>query len=128
MRATQTTRAGFTLIEVMIALGILSSIVLLMAPAAQKYGSITTKARREIQAAAVADAEMAMIQVFPTYDSLTTRFDSTRTNSPFPGWTRTTDVVRTGAGTTADITRIIVTVTSPELKQPIKRILTIAVP
>ena len=128
MRSTPTARAGFTLVEVVIALGILSGIVLLMAPAAQRYVSVATRSRREIQAAAIADAELAQIRVYPTYDSLRVRFDSTKNDVPFPGWMRTTSVVRTGANTTADITRITVTVTGPGLAQPIKRILTVAAP
>lgn len=128
MRPTPAARAGFTLIEVVIALSILSAVVLLMAPAAQRYVSTAARSRREIQAAAIADAELALIRVYPTYDSLKVRFDSTKTNVPFPGWTRTTQVVRAGANTLGDITRVTVTVTGPTLAQPIKRILTVAAP
>jgi hypothetical protein len=66
--------------------------------------------------------------VSPAYDSLTIRFDSTRTNVPLRGYSRSTRVVRTGVGTTADQTRVIVRVSGPELSTPIVRYATIAAP
>jgi prepilin-type N-terminal cleavage/methylation domain-containing protein len=128
MRAPVAAGRGFTLVEVLIALAILGGTVLLMAPGAAKFPSTIAASQRRIQAAAAADAEIALIRVYPLYDSLQARFDSTRSNTPFPGWTRATDVVRTGAGTTGDITRVTVTVTGPGLPVPIKRTATVAAP
>jgi hypothetical protein len=105
------------------------SVVLLTAGASTtKYLSFITKSRIKVQAAAVADAQIASIRVSPAYDSLTIRFDSTRTGVPFPGYSRVTRVVRTGAGTTTDQTRVTVTVTGPQLATPIVRYATIAAP
>jgi prepilin-type N-terminal cleavage/methylation domain-containing protein len=127
-RAKSTTRDGFTLVEVMIAIFILGSIVLTMAASASKYLSVATKNRQRIQASAAAEAQIALVRVSPVYDSLTVKFDSTKSNTPAPGYTRVTSVVRTGAGTTADITRVTVTVTGPLLATPVKRSITIAAP
>jgi prepilin-type N-terminal cleavage/methylation domain-containing protein len=128
MRRAKSTRDGFTLVEVMIAIFILGSIVLTMAASASKYLSVATKNRQRIQASAAAEAQIALVRVSPVYDSLTVKFDSTQSNTPAPGYTRVTSVVRTGAGTTADITRVTVTITGPLLATPVKRSITIAAP
>ena len=128
MRRTTANREGFTLIEVMISIFILGSIVLAMAASASRYLSLATKSRQRVQANAAAEAQIALVRVSPVYDSLTVRFDSTTSNIPAPGYTRTTSVVRTGAGTTSDITRVTVTVTGPLLATPVKRSITIAAP
>lgn len=128
MRARARNRGGFTLIEVVMAVTILSAITLMMAAPASKFMSTTAKSQRRIAASAAADAQIALVRAYPTYDRLTIAFDSTRTNVPFPGFTRQTRVIRTGPNTTADVTRVVVTVTGPGLVTPIKRTATIAVP
>jgi len=121
-------RRGFTLIEVVIALVILASVTLVMASTATRYLSAAVRNREKMQASATAEAQMALVRSFPVYDSLRVKFDSTKTDTPFTGWTRTTRVVRTGTGTAADLTRVTVTVTGPGLTAPITRTLTIAAP
>jgi prepilin-type N-terminal cleavage/methylation domain-containing protein len=128
MRQTSSDQRGFSLIEVVIALTILSTVVLLMAVPAGRFMSTINKSQRKIQAAATADAQVALVRSYPVYDSLLVKFDSTRSNTPFTGWTRTTSVVRTGQGTTGDITRVTVTVTGPGLATPVKRFATVAAP
>ena len=61
----------------------------------------------------MADAQITLVRMYPNYDSLRIKFDSSKSNVPFTGYTRVTSVVRTGAGTTADITRVVVTVSGP---------------
>jgi prepilin-type N-terminal cleavage/methylation domain-containing protein len=128
MRARAKSRDGFTLIEVIMAVTILSSITPMMAAPASKFMSTTAKSQRRIAASAAADAQIALVRMYPNYDSLRVKFDSTRSNVPFPGYTRQTQVIRTGAGTTSDITRIVVTITGSGLATPIKRTATIAAP
>jgi prepilin-type N-terminal cleavage/methylation domain-containing protein len=128
MRRTTSSRDGFTLVEVMISIFILGSIVLAMAASASKYLSVSTKNRMRVQANAAAEAQIALVRVSPNYDSLTIKFDSTKSNTPMTGYTRTTSVVRTGNGTNSDITRVTVTVTGPLLATPVKRSITIAAP
>ena len=119
---------GFTLVEVLIALAMLSVVLLAAAASTTKYLGVITRNRIRIQAAALADAQIAKVRVSPAYDSLTVRFDSTRSGVPFPGYTRSTRVLRSGAGTTNDLTKIRVTVSGPELSTPIIRYATIAAP
>jgi prepilin-type N-terminal cleavage/methylation domain-containing protein len=128
MRRTSHRREGFTLIEVLIALTILSAIVLMMAAPASKFLSVTAKSQLRVAATTVADAQIASVRVYPNYDSLVIKYDSTRSNIPFPGYTRQTRVIRSGTGTTGDVTRVVVTVTGPGLATPIKRYATIAAP
>lgn len=120
--------SGFTLIEVMVALVMLSFVLLTIGVGTTRYLSILTRNRIRLQAAAVADAQIAAIRVSPAYDSLTIRFDSTRSGVPFSGYSRVTRVVRTGAGTAADRTAVRVTVTGPQLPVPVIRYTTIAAP
>jgi prepilin-type N-terminal cleavage/methylation domain-containing protein len=121
-------REGFTLIEVLIALTILSAIVLMMAAPASKFLSVTAKSQRQVAVTSVADAQIALVRMYPNYDSLVIKYDSTKSNIPFPGYTRQTRVIRTGANTAGDVTRIVVSVTGPGLATPIKRYATIAAP
>jgi prepilin-type N-terminal cleavage/methylation domain-containing protein len=120
--------SGFTLVEVLIARVMLSVVLLAAAGSTGRYLSVIARNRIRVQAAAVADAQIATVRVSPAYDSLIVRFDSTRANVPFPGYSRSTRVVRIGAGTTGDQTRVKVTVSGPQLATPIVRYATIAAP
>jgi type II secretion system protein I len=128
MKMRARSSAGFTLVEVLIALAMLSVVLLAAAASTTKYLGVITRNRMRIQAAAVADAQIAKVRVSPAYDSLTVRFDSTRSGVPFAGYTRSTRVIRTGAGSTTDVTKIRVTVSGPELSSPVVRYATIAAP
>jgi len=128
MKTRARSSAGFTLVEVLIAVAMLSVVLLAAAASTTKYLGVITRNRMRIQAAAVADAQIAKVRVSPAYDSLTVRFDSTRSGVPFPGYTRSTRVIRSGAGSTTDVTKIRVTVSGPELSSPVVRYATIAAP
>ena len=128
MKTRADSSAGFTLVEVLIALAMLSVVLLASAASTTKYLGVITRNRMRIQASALADAQIAKVRVSPAYDSLTVRFDSTRSGVPFPGYTRSTRVIRTGAGTTTDVTKIRVTVSGPQLSTPVVRYATIAAP
>lgn len=128
MKTRTGSSAGFTLVEVLIALAMLSVVLLAAAASTTKYLGVITRNRMRIQAAAVADAQIASVRVSPAYDSLTVRFDSTRSGVPFAGYTRSTRVIRTGAGSATDVTKIRVTVSGPELSSPVVRYATIAAP
>lgn len=127
MRLPSSTR-GFTLIEVMIALVILTGVVLSMGHGTVKFLSTITRNRIRIQAAAVADAQIASMRVAPDYATLTATFAGTLNGVPFVNYSRVTQAVRTGAGTTADRTRVKVTITGPQLATPVIRYTTIAAP
>jgi prepilin-type N-terminal cleavage/methylation domain-containing protein len=128
MRTVGAGKHGFTLIEVMIALVILSAVLLSLAAATTRYLSIIARNRIRIQSGAVADAQIAAIRVFPNYQTLVGQFDGTLANVPFAGYSRETRVVRTGAGTPADRTGVVVTIVGPQLQTPVTRYATVAAP
>lgn len=128
MRAHTSNRDGFTLIEVILAVTILSSITLMMAAPASKFLSTAAKSQRRIGASVAADAQITVVRMYPNYDSLRVKFDSTKSNFPFPGFTRQTQVIRTAPGAAGDVTRVVVTISGPGLVTPIKRTATIAAP
>lgn len=120
-------RRGFTLLEVAIALSILAGVLLVLATTTARFIHTVTLDRVRIQANAVANAHIARIQLWPTYDNLSAEFTETTTDYPFPGWTRATIVIQTGGvGLPDDYTRITVSVTAPALDSSVSRTITIA--
>ncbi|MFL5511989.1 MAG: type II secretion system protein J, partial [Gemmatimonadales bacterium] len=59
MKTRAGSSAGFTLVEVLIALAMLSVVLLAAAASTTKYLGVITRNRMRIQAAAVADAQIA---------------------------------------------------------------------
>lgn len=127
MRA-QTSRAGFTLIEVLMAVVILAILTLgLMSNSGKMIRGVTDDRARTL-AATAADERIARIRVWPTYATLDT-FVAVENNTPLAGWTRTTTITRTGgAGLTNDFKRATVVVTGPGLPVPITRSVAMAAP
>ncbi len=128
MRARRQAQAGFTLMEVIMAVTILSAVTLMMAAPASRFLSVSTKAELRVAASAAADAQIALVRMYPNYDSLKVKFDSTRSNYPFPGYSQQTKVVRSNTNLASDITRVVVTISGPLLSPAIKRTATIAAP
>ena len=60
MKTRARSSAGFTLVEVLIALAMLSVVLLAAAASTTKYLGVITRNRMRIQAAAVADAQIAI--------------------------------------------------------------------
>jgi len=120
-------RRGFTLIEVIVAIAILGGVTLAIGAATAKLVHTTQDDRIATQAAAAAEAQLALVQVWPEYATIDSAFAGTTANSPMTGWTRTTTVVRTGGGGQAnDYKKVTVSVTGPGLTTPVKRSITIA--
>jgi len=121
--------AGFTLIEVALAIAILGLVtVSLMSASARMIRGITDD-RAETIAATAAEARVAMVRQWPTYGTLEAIFAGTEANTPQPGFTRVTTIVRTGGvGQPNDFKRITVTVTGPRLPAPVSRTISTASP
>ena len=120
-------RKGFTLLEVAIALSILGGVLLVLATTTARFMHTVTLDRVRTQANAVADAHVALIRLWPTYDSLSVEFSGTTPDYPFTGWTRETTVTRIGGvGQPNDYTRITVAITAPALDSAVSRTVTVA--
>ena len=122
-------RAGFTLIEVMIAMVILTIAALsLMRVTSRMIRSVTDDRTRTL-ASASADARIAEVRVWPTYSTLDAKFGGTEANTPIAGLTRVTTIVRTGGvGQPNDFKRVTVTVSGNGLTSNVTRTITIAPP
>jgi type II secretion system protein I len=122
-------RGGFTLIEVMIALVVLTIAVLsLMQVTARMIRSVTDDRTRTL-AAASAEARIAEVRAWPTYSTLESQYAGTESNTPVTGLSRVTTIVRTGGvGQTNDYKRITVTVSGTGLTSSVSRTVTIAPP
>lgn len=129
---TMRTRApvrGFTLIEVAIAVTILGFVTIsLMAASARMIRGVTDDRAATI-AASSAEGRIALIRQWPHYANLEATFAGTAANTPQPGFTLTTQIVRTGgSGQANDFKRATVTVTGPRLPAPVQRTISIAAP
>ena len=114
-------RRGFTLLEVAIALSILGGVLLVLATTTARFIHTVTLDRVRTQANAVANAHVARIQLWPTYDSLTVEFAGATPDYPFAGWSRETTVWRSPVVVPPnDYTRITVSVTAPALHSTIR--------
>lgn len=128
-RAPDKSTAGFTLIEVMVAMTILTLVTFgLMRLTTGMLRSVADDRVRTL-AAAAAETRIAAARQWPTYSTLDSALAGTEANTPSAGWTRVTSIVRTGGITLADdYKKVTVTVTGPGLPAAIKRSVTIAAP
>ena len=120
-------KSGFTLIEVMIALVILTIAALsLMRMSAKMIRSVTDDRVRTLASASV-DARIAEVRSWPTYSTLESKYAGTETNTPVAGLSRVTTIVRTGGiGQTNDYKRITVRVSGTGLATNVERTITMA--
>lgn len=123
-------RSGFTLIEIMIALVILT--VGILGVASATGGFVRNVAMGDIRASAIqlADDKIAEARMTPNYDSLSVWLAGSESSFPtLTGFTRVTQVNRIGGpNSTVDHTKITVTVNGPGLENPIVRSITLAAP
>lgn len=127
-------RGGFSLVEIMVALTILSIIILGLANTTISFLHETTLDTVRVRAQSYADMRVAVIRGYPEYDALVATFTSSDT--PEPGFTRQTKVVRDKTATSTcnnpagcpknDITRVTVTVNNSSLSSPVSRTISIA--
>jgi len=119
---------GFTLIEVMIALTILTIVLLGMASMTTRTVHVTTVSDREEAAIQLAQDKLDFVRSDPRYLELDSVYGGVETNCPtLPGVQRSTLMNRV---TTAnnDYTKVTVTITGPGLSQPVARSITVARP
>lgn len=125
-----------TLIEVIISVVILSGVLIGLSNFTRRFQRLTTNHTALATASELATARIEAIAQHLPYSTLAATFNSTTETSAsstanppmtqFPGYTRTTSVVRTGPTTTADYVTITVTVTETGTSTTVRKSLVIA--
>ncbi|MEJ2184995.1 MAG: hypothetical protein P8Z36_03565 [Gemmatimonadota bacterium] len=125
-------RDGFTIVEILLAVLLLSFVVMGFQAVTGEIIHISSRSNRESVATQLVEDRLEMIRIYPGYDHLAQEFGGSEAMTDHPGLTRTT-VVRTMADTLmlagiAHYTRITVTVSGSGLKAPISRTISLAAP
>ena len=119
-------RGGFTLVEVVLALTLLSGVVLMLSMGTTKFQRSVGDSNIRSRAQARADLQLAMARSWPTWSTLENLTGGSY-NVTADGLTTVTTV---SADTTANkrIKRITVTVTGSGMPVPVKRTIAVAAP
>jgi len=121
-------RAGFTLIEVIIAMAILVGVIVTLITLTGRTVHVTAQADREQSAIQMASDRTDQIRSDPNYAALDTAYAKTETSvASYPGLIRTTTVTRvTTSGN--DYKRFTVTITGAGLQTAVARTISVAAP
>lgn len=123
-------RTGFTLVEVMIALVILSLVILGMAATTGSFVRVVAESDRMAAAVQLADDRIEQVQMDPNYGGLDSLYAGVESNFPtLAGFTRETRIVRVGgAGQPVDYKKVTVIVAGPGLPTRVERTVSVAAP
>ena len=123
-------RAGFTLVEVMLALVILSVVVLGVGATTARFLQVVTTSERSSAALQLVNDRLELVRLHPDYSTLDSTFAGEEAGFPsLPDLRRVTQVVRFGGtGQATDFKRVTVTVSGPGLLAPVARTVTVAAP
>jgi prepilin-type N-terminal cleavage/methylation domain-containing protein len=119
---------GFTLIEICIAIVILTAAVLGLGASTSRMLSPTGNAELEFVALEAVEDRLAEIKLDPRYGVLDSLYETTQTNLPgLTGASRVTSINRT-QNAQADFQTIVVTVSGGNLPAPVSRTLIMGAP
>ncbi|MEX2472270.1 MAG: prepilin-type N-terminal cleavage/methylation domain-containing protein [Gemmatimonadota bacterium] len=123
-------RAGFTVVEVIVALVILSVAVLGLAGSATRLTTAAATAEMRAQAVYSADDRIGRIEMDRRYTLLDSLYEAVENGVPGPGFVRSTRVehIQVTSPDTLDYLMVTVNVTGPGLTSPVKRTLVVAAP
>jgi type II secretion system protein I len=124
---------GFTLVEVVVALVILSTAVLGLAATSSRLATTANNAELRALALEAVEDRVAEARLEPRYGALDSLFSGTEGDilgSAHPGYDRVTKVTRVTATSPVplDYTEILVAVTGPLLNEPVQRQIVVAAP
>ena len=126
------TERGVTLIEVIIAMLILTVVLLGMGTFAVNFTRSVSRADARTIAVELASQRLSEIRSAPNYASLETTYIATEaTIAGFTGYSRVTQIVKTGGPRPTysnDYKTVTVTVTAPGLTTPVKKTVVVAAP
>lgn len=124
--AASRARGGFTLIEVVLALTLLSGVVLMLSMGTTKFQRSVVDSNIRSRAQARADLQLAMARSWPTWSTIENLTGGTY-NATADGLTTVTTVSADTSGKQR-IKRITVTVTASGMPVPVKRTIAVAAP
>jgi prepilin-type N-terminal cleavage/methylation domain-containing protein len=119
-------RGGFTLIEVVLALTLLSGVVLMLSMGTTKFQRSVVDSNIRSRAQARADLQLAMARSWPTWSTIENLTGGTY-NATADGLTTVTTVSADTSGKKR-IKRITVTVSASGMPVPVKRTIAVAAP
>ena len=122
-------RAGFSLVEVLVAITILGTVIVAMATFAARFVAVGTDARNASRAAQIAADRLEVVKSVPVYADLPTLVEDPAVTVPgASAFRRRTLVQRVGGavGEIDDYTTVTVIVTGPRMPAPVKRTTMIA--
>ena len=125
-----TARGGFTVVEVIVALVILTTAVLGLAGSATRLTAAAATAEVRAQAVYAADDRIGRIEMDRRYALLDSLYEAVENGVPGPGFVRSTTVehIQVTSPDTLDYLMVTVNVTGPGLTVPVKRTLVVAAP
>jgi len=128
--ADRANRRGFTLVEVVVALVILSVAILGLAASASNLATTAVTAELRAMALYSVSDRLAMIELDERYAELDSLYAATENDVlSVPGYTRTTEVARVNQSSPeADFTVVTVTVGGPLLMEPVTGRLVVGAP
>jgi len=116
---------GFTLVEVIVALVILSGVLLAMTDFTRQLTRQTTDAANTAKASDIAVQQLEAVKAWRTYATVVSTFGGNdvtyAAGDPYAGLRRQTLVVRTGPTATADFVTVTVVVSGAGLGAPLRR-------
>lgn len=122
-------RAGFTLIELIVATAILGGGLLALASFSVRFARANASARVALAANELVSSRLEQVKAGTRYVALDSLFERTEVTLPnYPGYRRITRVTRVGgqAADSVDYQAVTVTVEHAALPQPVKRTVFIA--
>ena len=124
-------RDGFTIVEILLSLLLLSFVVLGFQAATGEIIHYAAQSDRALVAVQLAEDRLELIRLDPDYEALEARYEGVETLTDFPGLTRSTVIARTETTVPTgllDYHRITVTVSGSGLRSPAARTLVVAAP
>jgi prepilin-type N-terminal cleavage/methylation domain-containing protein len=125
-------RKGFTLVEVLVALVLISGVALTMGSAVARLSSSAARDGQEMRAVELTRERLARVAGDPSYGQLEARYAGTETAAALDGFTRRTTIQRvlqagTG-GAMLDYKLVDVQVTGPGVEGAVTRRIVVAAP
>lgn len=125
-------RGGFSLVEVLVALALLSVLSVGVAAAAGRVASGAARDAQTLHALDLVRERLARVASDPTYRQLETRYAGVEPDTALAGFQRTTTIARVletrSGGRTLDYKRVEVQVTGPGVATAVRRSITVAAP